>query len=460
MPIVLAVVGLAAPAFADPKGDIQAKSKEAMKSYDSMDYDAAKESLNKALDVAKKAKLDKDPAVAKVHLYLGIVSFVNGEADAAKSEFAAAVAIDPKIQIEAAYKSPELTKLLEQVKSDGGGGAPAGPSDGTDCASVKGFQHSIIDSAKGGVPGNVEVLVGPELKPDHVSVQFRAKEQADFTEVKLTKQGACKYVGQIPAAAMRGEFVYYYVAAYDSGNRILGSKGASGAPNMIEITAGGGGAKVGPSDGEDPINGGGGGGASGGNVAGGVIAGGKQPKVFVAVAGGTGFGYVTGNTEGGNTVQNCCIGNSLVVATPELGYYVNEKLSIGVAARLGFPIGANVNAKDADGHSTIAPAGLLRVRYGLTGAEGLRVMGQLGYGIMRNTIKLEEQMGGGDTDIVGQGPLLVGAGIGYTKKLSGNVAFLADFSALGGIAIVKEMAGLQVNNGVSGDLSLGLAFGF
>jgi hypothetical protein len=41
---------------------------------------------------------------------------------------------------------------------------------------------------------------------------------------------------------------------------------------------------------------------------------------------------------------------------------------------------------------------------------------------MRNTIKLQMQAGGGDTDIVAQGPLLVGAGIGFMKKLTGNLA--------------------------------------
>ena len=39
-----------------------------------MDYDAAKKSLNQALAIAKKAKLDKDPVTAKAYLDLGIVA--------------------------------------------------------------------------------------------------------------------------------------------------------------------------------------------------------------------------------------------------------------------------------------------------------------------------------------------------------------------------------------------------
>jgi hypothetical protein len=192
-------------------------------------------------------------------------------------------------------------------------------------------------------------------------------------------------------------------------------------------------------------------------VGGGVTAAGKPARVYVGVAGGTGFGYVTGLTEFDNRVENCCIGNSLVVITPELGYYVNPQLSIGMAARLGIPVGANL-----EGHSTLAPAGLVRVRYALAkSGEGVRVMGQLGAGILRNTIKLNDAAAGMDTDIVAQGPLLLGAGVGYTKLLSGKVAFIADFSALGAIAVVDNLGSApNLNSGISADLSLGIAVGF
>ena len=45
-----------------------------------------------------------------------------------------------------------------------------------------------------------------------------------------------------------------------------------------------------------------------------MLAGGKPPKVYLALAGGTGFGYVSGKTEFGNPVENCCLGNSLIVS--------------------------------------------------------------------------------------------------------------------------------------------------
>jgi hypothetical protein len=160
-------------------------------------------------------------------------------------------------------------------------------------------------------------------------------------------------------------------------------------------------------------------------------------------------------------VETCCVGNSLVVATFELDYMISRKLAVGIAARLGVPLGANVNAEGAEGYSKIAPAGLLRVRYALSDSgEGVRIMGQVGGGVMRNTIKLETGMAGMDTDIVAQGPILIGAGIGFMKRIGGNFAFVADLSALAGIAIGDKVGTTWVNSGVGADLSLGLAVGF
>jgi len=184
---------------------------------------------------------------------------------------------------------------------------------------------------------------------------------------------------------------------------------------------------------------------------------GTSAKVYFGLGGGTSFGYVTGKTEFDNEVENCCLGRSLLVFTPELGYYVASQLSLGVAARLGLPIGANL-----EGRSTMALAGVVRVRYALSrSSEGVRVIGQLGVGILRNTIRLNNAVDGMDTDIVAQGPLLLGVGVGYTKRISGNIALLADLSALAGIAVAETLGSVSnLNNGVSADLSLGVVFGF
>ncbi len=449
------------PASADPKGDVQAKSKEAMASYDAMDYAATKKLLNQALVTAKKAKLDKDPVVARVYLNIGLAAFADGDQNGAKVAFQSAVQIDPKIQIEAAYKSPELSKLLDQAKAEvsgGGTGDPTIGSGGSDCSGVKGLQHTIIDTAPAGRGLPIELLVGGDVTAVKIALFYRPEGATDFIEARLAKQGDCKYAGEIPGSVMKGTLIHYYVAALNDTNKAIASRGSAGSPNILELTAAVGGG-AGPGDPEDPI--GGKPVTSGGTVSGGVIVGGKPARIYISVAAGTGFGYVTGKTEFDNPVENCCIGNSLVVLTPELGYHASRQLSIGLAGRIGLPIGANIDGPKGKS-STMAPAVLLRARYAFSpSGEGLRVMGQLGGGIVRNTIKLNEASDGMDTDIVAQGPLLLGAGVGFLKRLSGSFAFVADLSVLGAIAVVDKLGNApNLGSGVGADLSIGVSVGF
>ncbi len=468
--VAAVVIGLfAVSAYAGPKEDIQKKTKEAMDSYDSMDYAASKKTLEAALAIGKKAKLDKDPVVAKAYLALGIAAFADGDVDGAKAAFTAAVAIDPKIQIDAAYKSPDLNKLLDATRAEAGGGGTSGggttePS--ADCAGVKGLQHTIIDTAPAGKALAIEVLVGGDVTSQKIGVFYRPEGATEFIEGKLAKQGECKYTGEIPSSAMKGSVVHYYVAALNENGKAVASRGSSGSPNIIELSAAVKGSGGNGTDNEDPINGPKNskpksGGNTGGSVSSGVETPKKPAKVFLQVAGGTGFGYVSGKTEFNNPVENCCIGNSLVVITPEIGYQANKKLSIGLAGRIGLPIGANIDGPMGKS-STMSPAVLLRARYTLSDSgEGLRLIGQLGGGIIRNTIKLKESMDGMDTDIVGQGPLLLGAGVGYMKRLSGNIAFVGDLSVLGAIAVVDKLGNApNLGSGIGADLSIGVAVGF
>ena len=447
---------LAATAHADPRSDIAAKTKAAMASYDAMDYETARRLLNQALAIAKKARLDKDPIVARVYLDLGITQLAGSDQEAARVAILSAAQIDPKISIDAAYRSPELVKLLDEARAAAGDG-PEPTSDAVDCKSVRGLRHTVVDAGRPGAPQPIEALIGSDLQPARVAVMYRPEGAIDFTEARLTRQAGCRYAGTIPASAMHGAVVHYYIAAYDAGNKVLASKGSSGTPNVMELGAAG---AATPGDAEDPINAPGARGRATGDVtAAGAAAGPGRPapKFTVAVAGGTGFGYVTGRTEGDNQVQKCCIGSSPIVLLSELGYRAGPRLSLGVAVRLGFPIGANIA-----GHSKLAPAGFVRARYALSSSgDGFRVMAELGGGILRNTIKLDNVVPDMDTDVVAQGPLLLGAGIGYIRRIGASLALLVDVDAIAGIAVARKLgSAVHLNSGVSADMRLGIAFGF
>jgi len=443
---------LPAPAHADPRSEIAAKTSAAMASYDAMDYETARRLLNQALAIAKKAKLDRDPIVARVYLDLGITQLAGSDQEAARVAILSAAQIDPKITIDAAYRSPELVKLLDEARAVASGDAPTEP---VDCKSIRGLRHTVVDAARPGSAQPIEVQIGGDLSPARVAVMYRPEGAIDFTEVRLTRQSGCRYAGTIPASAMRGNVVHYYIAAYDAGNKVLASKGSSGAPNVMELGASG---ATSPGDAEDPINAPN---APRGRATGDVTASAAPAraatKISVAVAGGTGFGYVSGKTEADNQVQSCCIGSSPLVLLAELGYHTSPRLSLGFAVRLGFPIGANT-----PGHSKLAPGGFVRARYALSSSgDGFRVMAELGGGILRNTIKLDNVVASMNTDVVAQGPLLIGAGIGYIRHIGASLALLVDVDAVAGIAVVNKLgSAVHLNSGVSADMRLGLAFGF
>jgi Tetratricopeptide repeat len=446
--VILGAICLAAPVHADPRSDIAAKARAAMASYDAMDYDTARKLLNQALAIAKRAKLDRDPIVARVYLDLGIAQLASSDQEAAKVAFLSAAQIDPKIAIDPAYKSAELVRMLDDARAAAG---DTGGDAGDECRSLRGIQHAAIEGARRGVAQPIEALIGGDVSPVRVVVMYRPEGAIDFTEARLSRQSGCRFAGTIPAAAMHGAVVHYYIAAYDANNKVLVAKGSSGSPNVLELGSPGALPRApepaGRPETAPPEH----------DTSPAPVTTARYSRIVVAASVGTGVGYVTGKTEGDNVVQQCCLGVSRVVLTPEVRYHLNPQLSIGAVARFGLPLGANIM-----GHSSLAPAGLVRLGYAFSDSGGgLHVMAELGFGILRNTIQLDTQTPGMDTDIVAQGPLLVGTGIGYTKRLGDSLALLLDLDIIAGIALVDKLGtAIHLNNGVGADMRLGVAVGF
>ncbi|HUQ00842.1 MAG TPA: tetratricopeptide repeat protein [Kofleriaceae bacterium] len=467
------------PAFADAKSkkEIETKMKEAMENYDLLEYEEARKILNQALTVAKKAKMESDPVTAKVHLRLGIVYFAGlQDSESAKLSFLNAAEIDKSIALDKAYSTPEMVKLLEEAKSEaggtgggGGGGGDVEPPSGAgggdvDCSTVTGVQHTIVDTAKGGKDLILDAAVGSDVQPAKVVIMYRARGATDFSESKMVASG-CVYKGIVPKAAMAGDLIHYYVAAYNDQGRVIASKGSAGSPNIVEVAGGGGGGNL-ALDEENPLGGGGGGGdeikRGGGGGGGGerdlgaVVTPKGKKTLFIALVGGSGGGYVTGETEQAANDVKCCFAPQLLHVQPEIGYYLNKTTTVSLVARLGFPVGANIA-----GHSPVAPAGLIKVRKALsTTGTGLVVSGGVGGGVIRDTIKLDGAAEGMDVDVVAIGPLFVSGGAGYSAGLGGGLSLIAEMNAVAGIPVVSKLGNSILNFGVQLDFNLGLHIGF
>ncbi|HRC57280.1 MAG TPA: hypothetical protein PKU97_15210, partial [Kofleriaceae bacterium] len=176
---------------------------------------------------------------------------------AARRAFIEAVTIDPKIALDVAYKTPDMSTLLETVRAAtaGAGGAAGGkdppprddrgkpPGDpgaagaaGVDCFTISGLRHRLVESAPRNAPLRIAASLGGDIQAQRVSVFFRAVRAAEFQELALNRDRECTYTGTIPAGAMKGDLLYYYVAALTKAGQVVASSGAPGAPNLIELS--------------------------------------------------------------------------------------------------------------------------------------------------------------------------------------------------------------------------------
>jgi hypothetical protein len=195
----------------------------------------------------------------------------------------------------------------------------------------------------------------------------------------------------------------------------------------------------------------------------GPLPGADRPKLFLSLAAGTGAGYVTGETETAQSPVGCCFAPALLHVFPEIGYYISNQMAVSLAFRFGFPVGANIM-----GHATGAPAGLLRVRYALDPAgDGIQLTGAIGGGLLRHTVKIEDQAEDMNVDTTASGPVMIGAGAAYVRPLSGPMKFVAELNALAaftaGVSELGECPGtgcIRPSFGLQFDANLGILFAF
>lgn len=456
---VLCIVGLVALAPLAHAGDgvrkkVEAKTSEAMDAYDLLEYEEAKKGLSAALLLAKRKGLGKDKVVAKIHIHLAIVYFSGfQDEEAARLEFANAIEIDSAVKVPKAYRTRELLRAFEEIRSDLGGSSGVDVPDveptSADCNAVEDIDHELVETAPAASPQPVEVTVSPELNPAKVALYYREDGKEKFEQLTMGRRGQCSYKSSIPASAVRGEVVHYYVSVLNKRGKIVAKSGSKGSPNIIEVTA-----PIVTS--EDPLDGGG----SGGSVSS-SLEGRTGKKLFISMTIGSGGGFVSGTTEATDVEVATGFAPALFHLMPEVGYYFSTKTSISAAFRLGFPVIANV-----PGHATAAPSGLLRLRHGFADdGTGFQLSGAIGGGILRHAVKIENAAVGQDTDTTATGPLLVGAGLGYIKALGGSLRFVFEASGLVGLPVVDQLGCpgngcVEPNFGTQFDLNLGLMVAF
>lgn len=404
--------------------------RDAMVRYDELEFEKAKDLLREALALAAEHKLQDEPIMARVYADLAVV-YASGLDDRAGAERALtrAVEIDPAIEIDPAYKSPELDALLVDIKRRAG--APG--TGGLDCKAVAGIAHEPLSRAEAGAPVAITAAVSPRLRAREVRLHYRAKgDDGKYSYLRMTLEGECSFTAALPRVVVRGPDLGYYIAAYDASGRVLAESGAADAPHVLAV------------------------GGAGAGEGGGVASAGALPSVFVGLAAGSALAYLRGSTEQVDSEIQCCVAPELLHVRAELGFYLTPQTSLSAAFRLGFPIGANL-----PGHAVAAPALLVRMRRAAEpDGTGLQLSAVLGAGYARHTVGLAVPTFGGDTDTAAAGPLLVGGGGGYVLKLGGPLRLAAEADLLVAVPVVAEFVGAETAFGVhlGFDLALVVAF--
>ena len=426
-------------------------NRAAMEDYDLLEFDAARKLLSDALALARKNKLDKSAAAARTHLDLGIVHGAGlADQDAALLEFIAALQIDANLRLDPAYKSPALQKTFEQARATVGGTREPAPVED------RGLKHTPVEESQAGQPILITARIGADVHAAQVTLFYRPAGAETWNQVAMKTTNGVEFQGIIPEGAVRGPTVHYYIEVRGAAGKVAAASGNPDTPNIISIIRP---ARVGGEshDDENPLGRGGGDSTT---VTGTHDAGKKS--FWIALSLGSGAGYVSGKTEVSHQEVTCCLAPAPFEVVPEVGYWLSPHVGLSLAARLGFPLGANVA-----GAATLAPAFLGRITY-MTGAYGgIVVHGDLGGGFIRHVVKLTATSATaqqGDTDTFATGPLLLGGGVGWNKPLGGTLHFIVDLDVLAGVPIIGTVGSgtrqTELGFAVNADLSLGLEVAF
>jgi hypothetical protein len=530
---VLAALVLALCTFAsssvraeDVDKQVQKMNKRAMDDYDSLEFESARRTLQDAVQMLRANGLDDTPTAAKTYANLGIV-YINGFKDRnrGQQQFVNALKINPGYKLDPAVATPELDEAFQaaqkQVARMGGGKAkppvaekppekppeptpptptpPTPPSGGEE---VHGLVHTPVDESRPNSPIPVRAKLGSDVGATRVFLFFRGSGQEDFLSVPMKNTGGAEWVGVIPAEAVTGKSLQYYLEARDARGRAVVNAGSGPNPFVVVISE----TAAPPSnvpevDVEDPL--------MKERLA-------KKRKeeehkstrdhVFIFVMPGFGFGVEpAGNhtevawqfqTQGphmGNYIQQPVGATGIAVApfhlAVELGYLITPKISLSVVGRFQLVTGANAETVRVTGMEQGATtkafgavAVLARARYRfLEGRFHPYIQVNVGGGEIRHVLDISSAEGdpsaGGHalvdnfsaqqwnmgnitdpsmlqevcrnhkncSDTISLGYFLIGGGGGIWYDFASHFAFILDVNLLGAVGTGDRQSGFNID---------------
>ena len=517
----------------DVDKQVQKMNKRAMDDYDSLEFESARRTLQDAVQMLRANGLDETPLAAKTYANLGIV-YINGFKDRnrGQQQFVNALKIQPDYKLDPAVATPELDEAFQaavkQVAKMGGKSKPkpvtpppATPKPvtpppvekppetpptppSTPGEEVHGLQHTPVDESRPNAPIPVRAKLGSDVGATRVFLFFRGSGQEDFLSVPMKNASGAEWVGVIPADAVTGKSIQYYLEARDARGRAVVNAGSGPSPFVVVISdTAAAPTNVPEVDVEDPL--------MKERLA-------KKRKdeehkstrdhLFIFVMPGFGFGVEpAGNhtevawqfqTQGANMnrfIQQPVGATGIAVApfhlAVELGYLITPKLSLSIFGRFQLVTGANAETVRVTGMESGATtkafgavAVLARARYRfLEGRFHPYIHVDLGGGEIRHVLDISSAEGEppnghplvdkftADTwnasptdqttlqmyqqevcsnhkncsDTISLGYLFIGGGAGIWYDFASHFAFILDVNLLGGIGTSDRQSGFNID---------------
>lgn len=489
-----------------PLDKMKELNKQAVADYAAEDYESALLGLREAITFGARNGLGEDPFMARLWINLASV-YINGLKDKARGQksLARAVEIQPDIKPTDTMTSPALKEALAAAQPAGGtkpAAEPAAPSKAaskeaepaaagktegaaaeTEAAPVKKKRKRAGEEPD--LPANIpQPLYCPmpdEAPPDEnvvlycvlqpaidaakVVLRYRPAGAETFKGVSTTHSSKGWWKVVIPAAAMSGKSLQYFLEARDGNNKLVASAGRDDSPNLILVR-----------EGTAPVTG-----AYAGTRARRTSHGDEDETaredddplaaidrekareretagvhrraagaIFVGISLGSGYGWhPKENLEfyTQSTIDAGWIPSGLIHVLPEVGLQISDRVALSALVRA--QIISQTGSGDAQPGSPASGAFALlgRLQYFLGGGN---LQGSLSAYAGGGTFRLTLGPPGGDlrrNDSVKGGPFMAGAGVGVIYHVNPHVALVLDGRGLYGTsttaAVIDGSAGVE-----------------
>jgi len=446
--VALAAVLAGSPARAEERdsaavGKITLLNRKAVDAYQHLEFETAMRILNEALDQSERAGLANHPIRARTFVTLGIVSLGGfRQRDQAVKYFRKALEIQPEVRLSPGLANPDIQAAFDE--------AIAALGTGTDMAPERALVHAPVRTGQTAKPVPITVTPDKDLDANSVVLRYRAANAYAFADVPMQKGASGALEASIPASATGGDQVAYFIEARRANGTVIVARGSAAEPLVVALA---GGTAATP--------------AATAAATGGTSSPTAEKKLFFAILGGAGLGWVTGTGEATrNDVASSGVDwTPTGQLAPEIGYLVTPQLMLGVQGRLQLVTGATpYHPPDAqmgecgDGicsPATGAIAVLAKATWFLTDSGSAfqpYLSLSAGGGTIRHVtaVRSPAKCGSGTDackDTVAAGPALFGPGVGFRYGVSDAVGIIAEIGSL--VGMPKFTANADLNIGVA-----------